>query len=344
MKGHIFSHNGHCHFPAGAVEVIHHGPPPVQVGLRTGNAQTFTHSLGEMFLLHHKWHFIEGSRIQILEHMLLLHITEHGDFLPHLVIHRIVGAAHQDIRPQPHILQLLHTHLGRFRLHLPGSLQVRNQGYMNQYGILPANLELELPDGLQEGLALNIPHRSPDLNDGDGLLLFRYCLVDPVLDLIGDVGNHLDSAPAVIPMAFLVQHGPVDLSRGHIGIGIQALIDKPLVMSQIQVCLRAIICNEHLPMLNRIHGTGIHIDIGIELLHGNVVSPGFQQPPQGCRRDSFSQPRYHASCYKYVFDHDFLLLLPHLFWHIPSFIKARYWFRCSSLYFHRSSALLAHSG
>lgn len=53
--------------------------------------------------------------------------------------------------------------------------------------------------------------------------------------------NDLYGTAAVISMTFLVQNRPVNFTRCNVGILIQAFIDKPFVMSQIQVCLRAII-------------------------------------------------------------------------------------------------------
>ena len=182
---------------------------------------------------------------------------------------------------------------------------------MDHDGILTSNFSLKLSDGLQEGLALNISNRTTDLDNGYGIFILRPGGVESGLDLIGDVGNHLYGASAVIPVPLFVQDGPVYFSRSHIGIAIQTFVDKPLIMSQIQVCLRAVIRDEHLAMLNGIHGTGIHIDIGIKLLHGHMIPSGLEQSAQGGCRDPLSQTGNHTSGHKYIFYHTqtpFLLL------------------------------------
>lgn len=46
-------------------------------------------------------------------------------------------------------------------------------------------------------------------------------------------------------------------------------------MSQIQIGLRTIFCDEYLAMLDRVHGAGINIDIRIEFLHGYLVTSCF---------------------------------------------------------------------
>jgi len=46
-------------------------------------------------------------------------------------------------------------------------------------------------------------------------------------------------------------------------------------MSQVQVCFCTVIGNEDFTMLDRVHGSGIDIDIRIEFLHGHFVSTGF---------------------------------------------------------------------
>ena len=82
-------------------------------------------------------------------------------------VQRMLRAADKDIRPDSHSLQVLDAGLGRLGLQFPGSFQVRDQGDMDQHGILMSYFMLELTDGLQEGLALDIAHGTAHLNDGN---------------------------------------------------------------------------------------------------------------------------------------------------------------------------------
>ena len=55
--------------------------------------------------------------------------------------------------------------------------------------------------------------------------------VKPALDLIGDVRDHLNSSSAEITAALFLEHRPVNLTGGHVGIFCQTFIDKTLIMS-----------------------------------------------------------------------------------------------------------------
>ena len=56
----------------------------------------------------------------------------------------------------------------------------------------------------------------------------------------------------------------------------------------------------HLSVLDGIHGSGINVDIRIKFLHGHLIAPGFQKPPQRGRRDSLAKAGNHAACYEYI--------------------------------------------
>ena len=145
---------------------------------------------------------------------------------------------------------------------------------MDQNRVLMSHIMLELPDCLQKRLALNITCRSSHLNDSDSLFIRCLSSVEASLYLIGDMRNHLHCPAAVISVAFLMQNRPVYLTRCHIGVLIQTFIYKPFIMSQVQIRFCPIICYENLPMLDRIHSTGVHIDVGVKFLHGHLISSG----------------------------------------------------------------------
>ena len=54
------------------------------------------------------------------------------------------AAAYDDIRLNPHALQLLDTRLRGLGFHLLRGAQIRNQRHMNQDGVLMADFMLEL--------------------------------------------------------------------------------------------------------------------------------------------------------------------------------------------------------
>ena len=151
---------------------------------------------------------------------------------------------------------------------------------MDQNGIFMADLVLELSYGFQEGLALNIANGAADLDDGDAHVGIGEIPVKTALDLIGNVRNDLNRAASVVAAALFLQNRPVDFSGGHVGVLVQTLVDEAFIMTEIQIRFRAVVCDKNLPVLDRVHGAWIDVDIRIELLHGYFVAPGFEQPSE----------------------------------------------------------------
>ena len=85
--------------------------------------------------------------------------------------------------------------------------------------------------------------------------------------------NDLHRTPAVIAVPFLIENGPIDFSGGDIRVLIQTFIDKTLIVSEIQVRLRSVIRDKNFPVLNRVHRSGVHVDVGVEFLHLYRISP-----------------------------------------------------------------------
>ena len=63
-------------------------------------------------------------------------------------------------------------------------------------------------------------------------------------------------------------------------------------MAQIQIRLGPILGDEYLAVLDRIHGSGVDVDVGVELLHGNSITSGLQQTAERCGCDSLVTKTY----------------------------------------------------
>ena len=78
-------------------------------------------------------------------------------------------------------------------------------------------------------------------------------LADDRLDLVGDVGNHLDRLAQILAAALLLDDGVVDaaggevVEPGHPGVG------EALVVAQVEVGLGAVVGDEDLAVLERAH-------------------------------------------------------------------------------------------
>ena len=135
--------------------------------------------------------------------------------------------------------------------------------------------------------------------------------IKPALDLICDMRNDLHRSAAVIAPALFIQNGPVYFARRYIGIVVQTLVDKALVVAKVQVCLRPVIGHKDFPVLDGVHGAGVHIEIRVKLLHGHFIAARLEEPPQRRRRDPFAEAGDDASGHKYVFCHLSLLVVCH---------------------------------
>ena len=67
--------------------------------------------------------------------------------------------------------------------------------------VLPAHLEAELADRLEERQALDVAHRAADLGDDDVHVRRVASAPDARLDLVGDVRDHLDGLAEVVALA-----------------------------------------------------------------------------------------------------------------------------------------------
>ena len=178
---------------------------------------------------------------------------------------------------------------------------------MHEGAVVPPHLVAQLPNGLQEGQALDVADRAPDLDDDEvGVLLFGEG-PDAVLDLVRDVWNDLHGLAQELAPALLGGDRLVHRPGCEVGAAVQALVCEPLVVAQVQVGLRPVVQHVHLAMLERVHGPGIDVDVRVELLEGDAEASGFEQPAQGGGGDSFSEAGGHSTR-----DEDELPVLTHL--------------------------------
>src|SRR5690606_27455657 len=97
--------------------------------------------------------------------------------------------------------------------------------------------------------------------------------------------------------------GPVHLAGGKVVVPAQVDVDEALVVAQIQVGLRAVLGNEHFAVLQRAHGAGVHVDVRIQLDHGDVQAPALQQPAQGRAGNAFPEAGRDAAGDKHKLSH-----------------------------------------
>ena len=72
-------------------------------------------------------------------------------------------------------------------------------------------------------------------------------------------------------------------------------------MADVQVRFGAVVGDEDLTMLERVHRPGIHIEVGVELLHRHPDTTGAEQMSEARSREALAERRGDASGYEDVF-------------------------------------------
>ena len=178
--------------------------------------------------------------------------------------------------------------LRRLRLQLPRRTDVGQQGHVQEKDIVTTHLVTDLPNRLEERQRLDISDGAPDLGDDDVHVRSGHP-ANPCFDLVRDVRNHLHGVAEVLTAAFLRDDGGVHLTRGDVRRSQQVGIQEAFVVPDIQVCFRTVVGDENLSVLERVHGPGIDVEIGIKLLHRDAQTARFQEISQRRRRQPLAQ-------------------------------------------------------
>ena len=221
--------------------------------------------------------FVDRRGRAVLDDRLRVNVAEQGDLLLHFLGDRLFRAADEDIRLDTDGTKFLDAVLRRFRLELAGGGNIRQQRDVDVERIVLADFLLDLADGLEERLALDIADRAADLRDDD-ISAVRLChIVDALLDLVRDVRDDLHRRAEVVAAALLVQHRPVDLARRDVGVLRQVDVDEALVVAEIEVRLRTVVRHEDLTVLVRAHRARVDVDVRVEFLDRDFDAAALQQ-------------------------------------------------------------------
>ena len=220
-----------------------------------------------MFVQHAR-HFVNRFHIPHGNHAPQGHVGKQRNFVALFVRNRPVGTADQRVGLDTDFTQLLGGMLGWLGLELacggnPGDVTQVHKG-----AVIGPELQAELAYRLQKGQGLDVAHGATDLNDRHVhrvRLTKARAAFDKFLDFIGHVRNYLHGFAQVIATALFVEHALVNLSGGEIVGLAHARFNKTLVMAQIEISLRAVVCDKNLAMLERRHGAGIDVEVGVQL-------------------------------------------------------------------------------
>ncbi len=262
----------------GLKQFFNHVLPLGQVGGLGPDVEFLHHLFIQPLLVERLGDGIDMIGVNHLDDIFFFNVAEQGNLLLHVLGEFTVTAAEQDIGLDTDLAQLHDGVLGRLGLKLTGGANVWNQGHMDEKGVAGPTVMTELADGLQKGERLDVPDRAADLD---------YCHVcshgifhDLGLDLVGDMGNDLHRSAQVVSPTFFLDNGEIDLTGGEIALLGKSSAGVTLVVPEVKVGFGAVIGYEYLAVLKRRHGAGVHVDVGVQLLHSYPQPPRLQQCAQ----------------------------------------------------------------
>ncbi len=217
----------------------------------------------------------------------LFDVGEQRDLAALLVGQRILAAAQQHVGLDTDAAQFLHAVLRGLGLDLTRAADDGHEREMQEHAVVAAEFDAELADGFEERQRLDVADRAADFDHADvgiaGAQLMR------ALDLVGDVRDDLHGRAEVVAAAFLGDHAFVDAARREIAVAAGGRAHEALVVAEVEVGLGAVIGDEHFAVLERAHRARIHVDVRVELDHGDLETAAFENGAKRRGGDAFSQ-------------------------------------------------------
>ena len=194
------------------------------------------------------------------------------------VFQRSVGAAEEEIGFDSRFPQKLDRMLTRLRLLLTNHTHDRNHADVDVAEIVRTHLVLQLLESLQVHGRFNVADGTSELNQTDigaaGLAVDRDLgnLIDPLLDRVSYMRDHLHSLSQVVTIALLLDDLVVDLTRRDIVTRSKGDVQEALVVTQVEIRLTAVLQNINFAVLKRGHGASVDVQVWIDLHRRNSVA------------------------------------------------------------------------
>ena len=198
-----------------------------------------------------------------------------------------VGADEQDVGRDADRAQFLDRMLGRLGLQLAGRRDVRHQRQVDVDGVVARQVVAELADRLQERHRLDVADGAADLAQHEVVVVIA--VEDEMLDLVGDVRNHLHGGAEIVAAPLLLDDVLVDAAGGDVVLLVGRAAGEALVVAEIEIGLGAVVGHEHLAMLVRRHRAGVDVEVGIELSDAHAIASRLQEGPKCRCSDAFSE-------------------------------------------------------
>ena len=166
--------------------------------------------------------------------------------------------------------------LSRLSLQLTGSLEVRHVSEVNIDGVA-SHLPAELTNSLKERSTLDVADSTADLRDDEVVLALSAEILNAALNLVGDMRHNLNGLAEIVASALLVDDRLIYTTRSHRVSAGSLNACESLVVTEVKVGLHTVSGHVALTVLVRVEGTGVDVDVRVELLDRNLVAASLQQ-------------------------------------------------------------------
>ena len=191
---HVLADEGDPHLARGGVGAAHHRLPLGQVGRGRLHPEVVEDEVVDALGAEDERHLVDVVDVVGGDHAVDRKAGEEGDLAADLAVEPPFGAADQRVRLDPDPAQLVDRVLGRLRLQFARVADVGDQGQVDEHAALRPEVGVELADRLEERQRLDVADGAADLGDHEVDRLRLGDDQDPVLDLVGDVRDHLHGA------------------------------------------------------------------------------------------------------------------------------------------------------
>ena len=309
----ILAHDGDLHLVGvlvGMVLLAQELVPLTHVALTRVKTQTLANAQVKVLLGEQLRNIVDARAVLVGKDTVGVDVAEACNLAADGIVDMVVGAQNDNIGLDTKAAELLDGVLRRFGLDLVGGGDIGNERNVDVADVLGAGLLAILTDGLDKRLRLDVADGAAQLSDdhvGAGLLLNT---TELILNGVRDVRNHLHGAAQKVTATFTGDQALIDGTSRKVGIAGQVLVNKALVVTQVQIGLVAVLGHKDLTMLERAHGTGVDVQIRVGLLHRYLVAARLEQTAQRGRGNTLAQRRNHAAGHEHMLGHIELPALP----------------------------------
>ncbi len=223
--------------------------------------------------MQHRRDVVDGGDIHRIDDRGLVDVAHEGDLAAIAAGDGPVAAQHESIGLDADRAQGGDRVLGRLRLLLAAGAHEGHERHVHEEHVAAAQLVAHLAGGLDEWLRLDVADRAADLGDDHvGLRVVLRLQAHAALDLVGDVRDHLHGVAEVLAAALARDHLRVDLPGRDIRGRAEVDVEEALVVPDVEVGLGAVISDEHLAVLERVHRARVDVEVRVELLHHDAQS------------------------------------------------------------------------